>query len=238
MYYGFILNLQNIFTLKQFFKIRLIVLVAVLCVLIYPELYAQEAAATGGSSIGAIADSIPQRPEDISPLLIGETVPPAQLKDASGKNFNLNEAIARQPTILIFYRGGWCPFCNKQLSGLQAIAPDLEKLGFQIIAVSTDQPSGLMQSATKEKLSYTLLSDANLSLAKEMGIAFKAPRAYWEMLPKTTGGLNKDLLLPVPSVFILDKKGAIHFEFINPDFKQRLSPDLLTAVAKTIKNEL
>lgn len=180
----------------------------------------------------------PQKPEDISPLLIGESIPTATLMDASGKNFDLNKAVATKPTILIFYRGGWCPFCSKQLSGVQEIVPELQKLGYQLMAVSTDKPEGLMQSATKEKLSYTLLSDADLKLSKQFGIAFKAPKGYWEMLPKTTGGKNTDLLLPVPSVFILDQKGAIRFEYINPDFKQRLSPELLAAVAQSIKKEL
>lgn len=185
-----------------------------------------------------MSHTFPPKPEDISPLLIGENIPIATLMDASGKNVDLNKAVAAKPTILIFYRGGWCPFCSKQLSGLQEIAPELQKQGYQLIAVSTDKPEGLMQSATKEKLSYTLLSDADLNLSKQFGIAFKAPKGYWEMLPKTTGGKNTDLLLPVPSVFILDQKGIIRFEYINPDFKQRLSPELLAVVAQSIKKDL
>ncbi len=182
--------------------------------------------------------AIPQKPEDISPLLDGETIPMVTLPDASGKSFDLNKAVAEKPTILIFYRGGWCPFCSKQLSGLQEIAPELEQQGYQLIAISTDKPEGLMQSATKEKLSYTLLSDASLNVSKQFGIAYKAPKGYWDMLPKTTGGMDTDLLLPVPSVFVLDRKGVIHFEYINPDFRQRLSPELLMAVSKSIKQDL
>lgn len=181
---------------------------------------------------------IPQNPEDISPLLIGESIPTVRLKDASGKEFDLNGAIASKPTILIFYRGGWCPYCSKQLSGLQELMPELEKIGYQLLAISTDSHEGLMQSASKEQLGYTLLSDADLKVSKKFGLAFKAPKGYWEMLPKTTGGMDKELLLPVPSVFILDKAGKIHYEYINPDFKQRLSPDLLKVVAATIYKDL
>lgn len=181
---------------------------------------------------------IPQKPEDISPLLNGEKIPVVTLMDTSGKIFDLNKTIAEKPTILIFYRGGWCPFCSKQLSGLGKIAPDLEKEGYQLIAISTDEPEGLKQTTAKEKINYTLLSDADLNVSKQFGIAFKAPKSYWEMLPKTTGGKNVDLLLPVPSVFILDREGVIHFEYINPDFKQRLNPELLLTVAKLMKKDL
>jgi len=182
---------------------------------------------------------LPQKAEDISPLLNGEKVPMAVLPDASGKNFDLNKAISTKPTVLVFYRGGWCPYCSKQLSGLQQALPELEKMGYQVIAISTDASTGLAQSAAKEKLSYTLLSDADLSLAKQFGIAYKAPKAYWDMLPKTSGGKDTELLLPVPSVFVLDKTGTIQFEYINPDFMQRLNPELLkaasAAVAKAIE---
>ena len=181
---------------------------------------------------------IPEKPEDISPLLIGENIPEINLSDARGKNFDLNSAIARQPTMLIFYRGGWCPYCNKQLSGIQEIEPELKKMGYQIIAISTDSPDNLKASAAKNKLEYTLLSDADLNVSKQFGLAYRAPAAYDKLLPTSSGGKNLDKLLPVPSVFFISKKGNIRFEYINVDFKQRISSDLLKSVAQTIFSEL
>ncbi|EDM37991.1 hypothetical protein PBAL39_16239 [Pedobacter sp. BAL39] len=230
-------------TTKQLVRISLSAAIFSLCIFSSTTLSAQQgnlinAKKMADEGIKSMSLTFPQKPEDISPLLIGETIPSATLKGANGESFDLNKEVAAKPTILIFYRGGWCPFCSKQLSGLQNAIPELEKQGYQLIAISTDKPEGLMQSTTKEKLSYTLLSDSDLNLAKQFGIAFKAPEGYWEMLPKTTGGMNKELLLPVPSIFILDQKGAIRFEYINPDFKQRISTALLTAVAQRIKEEL
>ena len=185
-----------------------------------------------------MSTGIPEKPEDISPLLIGENIPEINLPDATGKNFDLNSAIARQPTILIFYRGGWCPYCNKQLSGIQEIEPEFKKMGYQIIAISTDSPDNLKASTAKNKLEYTLLSDADLNVSKQFGLAYKAPAAYDKLLPTSSGGKNLDKLLPVPSVFFISKKGNIRFEYINVDFKQRISSDLLKSVAQTIFSEL
>ncbi|SEO28065.1 peroxiredoxin-like family protein [Niastella yeongjuensis] len=190
------------------------------------------------SDLKQVSYVTPQKPEDISPLLNGEKIPVTQLPDVSGKIFDLNKAVSEKPTVLIFYRGGWCPYCSKQLSGLRQTAPELEKLGYQLIAVSTDAPEGLMESAKKESLTFTLLSDADLSFSKQFGLAYKAPMGYWETLLKSTHGKDIDLLLPVPSVYILDKKGVIQFEYINPDFKQRMNADLLKTVAATIKKDL
>ncbi|MGY0565588.1 MAG: peroxiredoxin-like family protein, partial [Paraglaciecola chathamensis] len=39
-------------------------------------------------------------------------------------------------------------------------------------------------------------------------------------------------VLPAPAVFILDEQGVIKFSYVNPDYKQRLSPELLYQAAK------
>lgn len=181
---------------------------------------------------------VPLKPEDISPLLIGETIPVLKLLKSSGESFDLNKSVAAKATILVFYRGGWCPYCSKQLSGLQEIEQDLTKMGYQIIAISTDSPKNLSKTMNKQKLSYTLLSDADLSAAKKFGIAFKGPNSYDSFLPETSGGKNVDKLLPVPSVFILDRKGNILFEYINPNITERLSAALLKAAAGALLDEL
>ncbi len=52
---------------------------------------------------GEVADS----PEQVRPALIGARVPELTLENDQGGDFDLGAAIARQPTILILYRGGW-----------------------------------------------------------------------------------------------------------------------------------
>lgn len=62
----------------------------------------------------------------------------------------------------------------------------------------------------------------------------KAPDKYSGMLSEKSDGLN-DGFLPVPSIFVTDTSGKIAFEYINPDYKTRLSPGLLLAVLKELK---
>jgi peroxiredoxin len=38
--------------------------------------------------------------------------------------------------------------------------------------------------------------------------------------------------LPVPAVFVLGTDGKIRFEYVNLDYKSRLDPDVLLAMAK------
>ncbi|EAY29233.1 peroxiredoxin-like family protein [Microscilla marina] len=182
-----------------------------------------------------VGDPLPEKAEDVSPLLVGEKIPKVTLNNTKGEAINLQKMVSNKPTVLIFYRGGWCPYCNRQLAGLQKIEKQVLALGYQIVAISPDSPQNLKKTMDKNTLSYTLVSDASADAAKAFGIAFRAPKKYGRWLSKSSGGKNTENILPVPSVFVLNKKGTIKFEYINPNYKERLSPELLLAAAKLSK---
>ncbi len=177
---------------------------------------------------------VPLKPEDISPLLVGETIPDVSLLTMDGKTVSLRAEVSKKPTLLVFYRGGWCPFCNKQLADLRTMQPDMDRLGYQMIAISTDAPAGLKATYEKNELTYTLLSDADVAVGQAFGLAFKAPVGYSETLTKASNGKNVDKLLPVPAVFVLDTQGKIRYEHINPNFKERVSGKVLKAVVEAL----
>ncbi|MGS0747737.1 peroxiredoxin-like family protein [Halpernia sp. GG3] len=170
----------------------------------------------------------------VKPILIGQKFSDATLQDVNGKDVNLQALISKKPSVVVFYRGGWCPYCNAQLSGLAKIEKEITDLGYQIIAISPENFQNIPDVAKKDKVAYTLLSDDGGKLIQKTGIAFKMPDNYQTMLAgKVKGGLTP--LLPVASVFLLNKSGEIIFEYINPDYKYRLSSEMLLAVLKTIK---
>lgn len=177
---------------------------------------------------------LPQAPQDISPLLVGETFPASSLSDPEGNPVGLPSLFAEKPSVVIFYRGGWCPYCTKHLSAIGQSEQEILAAGYQIIAISPDSPEKLAATYDKEEISYRLLSDADGTLAKAIGIAFQAPEKYADHLSKHSGGKNSHFL-PVPSVFILDKEGKILFEHIDPDYQSRLEVDLLLAVVTALK---
>ncbi|GET24428.1 peroxiredoxin-like family protein [Prolixibacter sp. NT017] len=189
-----------------------------------------------GFAVFAASAQIAEKAEDISPLLIGETISEAELKAPDATSHKISAIIAEKPTVLLFYRGGWCPFCNAHLSEIQGVQSEVVKLGYQIVAISPDSPKNLQATDEKDKLDYSLYSDADGKFIQSLGIAFKAPEKYSGMLNEKSDGLN-DGFLPVPSVFVVDTSGKIQFEYINPDYKVRLSAGLLMAVLRELKNE-
>lgn len=59
------------------------------------------------AATGVAVAEVPVAPDAVSPLLIGASVPDVTVRDAAGSELSLAEAAGKQPTILIFYRGGW-----------------------------------------------------------------------------------------------------------------------------------
>jgi peroxiredoxin len=177
---------------------------------------------------------------EIKPLNIGEPIPAVTLKTANATSFDLQAAIAEQPAVVIFYRGGWCPYCNRHLSALQEIDPQLRELGYQIIAISPDQPSELVKSAEAGHLSYTLLSDSKVEAAKAFGLVFTVDNATIEKYK----GYNIDLeaasgeshhMLPVPAVFIVGSDGIIDFAHADENYKKRMEPGVLLNAAEAAR---
>lgn len=178
---------------------------------------------------------VPERAEDISPLLIGEKLPNTNLRDAQGKTILLSEVLKIKPTVLVFYRGGWCPYCNLQLSGLVAIEKDILALGYQIIAISPDDFQNLKSTESKDSINYTLLSDPDATFIQQIGIGFKTPTMLKGFIATKGQKGETSEIMPVPTVMIVDTEGKILFEFINPNYKERISSEMLLAVLKTIK---
>ncbi len=177
---------------------------------------------------------LPEQAEDISPLLIGETMPDLKLTNTAGQPIAFLDVVKAKPTVVIFYRGGWCPYCNQHLMELGQIEGEIIELGYQIVAISPDAVNEIGKTIDEHQLAYSLLSDADGAFAEAVGIAFKAPDRYENRLFKVSDGKNEGFL-PVPSVFILNTEGEIQFEYIDPNYKNRMSGELLIAVLKTMK---
>lgn len=171
---------------------------------------------------------------DIAPLLIGEKIPALTLKTAENKAFDLSELLKKKKTVLIFYRGSWCPYCNAHLQALAEAEQQIIDLGYQIIAVSSDSPENLKITEEKDKVKYTLLSDSKGDLIKAVGIAYRVPENYKTVINVNSNGDNTSLL-PVPSVFIVNTEAVVLFEYISPNIKQRITTELLVPVLKNLK---
>jgi peroxiredoxin len=156
------------------------------------------------------------------------------LAGVEGSPVALADVIARQPSIIIFYRGGWWPYCNKQLGQLQEIETELIEMGFQLIGITTDRPSKIRETLTEHDFTYTVLSDSAMTGAAAFGIAYQISdeieMKYGEHLAGAAGMDHG--ILPVPAVFLVGTDGLIYFQYVNPNHRVRLDADVLRSAAR------
>lgn len=207
------------------------------------------AAFAAGCNRDRYADNNPERDlpepaasaEETNPLAVGDRIPSVQVADSDGRRIDLSELTAEKPTVIIFYRGGWCPYCSTHLGAVGAVESRLLDLGYQVIAISTDRPEKVKESEEKHDFTYRLLSDSRMDAARAFGLAFKVDdqtieqyHEYGIDLEDASGESHH--LLPVPGVFIAGTDGVIRFVYTNPDYTVRLEPeDLLEAAEEAIE---
>lgn len=190
----------------------------------------------------SVAEELPNAPDKVQPILLSLKMPDANVQSLQGKAISLSAVAAGKPMILVFYRGGWCPYCNVQLSDLRLIQKQTDALGYQMVGISPDTPKELNLTLDKQKLQYTLISDSKANAMRAFGIAYRLDdktvekyKQYDIDLERSSG--EKHHGLPVPSVFIIDAQGIVQFSYINPDYKARVPSSVVLAAAQAIAKQ-
>jgi peroxiredoxin len=176
-----------------------------------------------------------------APMMNGQEADLSKIvSTVEGKEMAIKDVIGNKPSVLVFYRGGWCPYCNKQLARLRKITKQINKLGYKLIAVSPDKVSKFQETVKKEKLDYTVVSDSDLNIAKEFGLTFKVDaktraiyKTYGIDLEKASGKTHYSL--PIPAIYVLDSTGLVHFNYVNPNYKVRMNEKILLNALKELK---
>ncbi|SNY53431.1 Peroxiredoxin [Arsukibacterium tuosuense] len=187
------------------------------------------------------APAIAPSPEQVTPLLNGLAIPDVTLTTADNTAVDLNQLVKKQPSVLVFYRGGWCPYCNAQLAALRTIEPALTELGYQIIAITPDSVGSISKSINDtggQRLNYLLLSDNQFKASSAFGLAYylddETAAIYKGKLGRliTTEAGTEKVVLPVPAVYILNTDGEVVFNYVHINYKTRLESELLLKAAE------
>jgi peroxiredoxin len=185
---------------------------------------------------------IAESAEQIKPLQVGESAPRFIVQTVDHKPVEFDPRNLERPALVIAFRGGWCPFCNMHLSELRKVIEDVDALDIDVLFLSGDRPELLYRSLKREtlediaNLNYQILSDADAQAAIAFGIAFKVSQKTIDRRNEkgqdiVESSMLRHGLLPVPSVFAIDRNGVIAFAYSNPDYKVRLPADKLLQVA-------
>lgn len=169
-------------------------------------------------------------------LPIGWTAPAVELKNAEGETVKLSEIYAEGPTIVAFYRGGWCPFCNRQLQDWQDYAQDFKDAGLNIIFITPESVENVNGSIEKTETTFTVLSDSDQQAAQLFNVIFtldaKTRNTYKGYgIDLGAWNANAEWKLPVPGVFLIDTDGVVRWQVIDENYKVRVAPEVVLEAA-------
>ena len=164
----------------------------------------------------------------------GTRLPDGKLLDVAGQPATLADTLSGKPAVIVFYRGGWCPYCNISLRAYQAqLVPALAERGIALIAISPQAPDGSLSTKESKELTFTVLSDPGNRLARQLGI-LTAPGGPVRV---DLGQVNADGTtgLPMPTVVIAGADGVIRWIDVHRDYTTMAEPgQVLQAVTETI----
>lgn len=178
-----------------------------------------------------------KRSEKGKGLNIGDKAPNFKLLDVSGQKIELYEQLKTKLIILVFYRGGWCPYCNVELRGYQNIIKDIHEVGAEVIAISPEVIEESINTREKNKLDFYVLSDQNNDAINKYKLEYELPPYIIDLYKKIKVPLDKyngrdDWILPSPATFIINREGTIVYKYNKSDYRERAEPSEILKVIK------
>lgn len=161
-------------------------------------------------------------------LFIGSKAPDFKAKDQDGNEVRLKDLLKKGKVVLVFYRGYWCPYCNRELSRLQDSLALIQEKGATVVAVSPEKPELIKQTVEKTKAAYPVIYDDGMKIMKGYEVEYELEettlaryRSSGLDIEKNNGTNGK--YLPVPAVYIIDKESNVTYRFFDTDYKKRPS---------------
>jgi peroxiredoxin len=158
---------------------------------------------------------------------VADKLEPFTLTDATGTPVTLEELVEAGPAVIVFYRGGWCPYCNLALRTYQhELLPELARFGARLVAISPQTPDQSLSTAEKAELEFTVLSDAGSRVARRIGVVFQPATEVLDAQRKlgldlTEVNAEGSTELPRPTVLLVDQDRTIRFVDVQPDYTAR-----------------
>lgn len=162
-------------------------------------------------------------------LKVGDRAPDFTGYDQKGKMVESKKLLGEGPMILFFYRGNWCPVCNRYLSNYQDSLKIITDQGFRILAITPESIENVEQTVKINDLSFTVIYDCQEKIMSDYDVMFNVTKAYQD---KILTSLSTDIAknngreaarLPVPATYIINRDGIIVAVHFNPDYRNRAS---------------
>ena len=184
-------------------------------------------------SVSGLVGFAQEKPEG---LFINSKAADFKATDQNGTEIVLKDLRKKGPVVIMFYRGYWCPYCNKALRRMNDSLQLIKDKGATLIAITPEGKQGVDSTIAKTGATFSIITDEGMKISTNYGVNFKVDERTVGRY-KNAGidllALNhqKDAVLPVPAVYIINRDGAVTFRYFNEDYRKRIAvKDILQAL--------
>lgn len=162
-------------------------------------------------------------------LNLNDAAPDFTAQDQNGRIISLKKELAKGAVVLVFYRGQWCPHCNRALHQLEDSLLLIRAKGANVLTITPEKTENIAKTIRKTNASYSILHDEGLEIMKKYDVAFQVDAKTIETYKKygidftEANGAANGANLPVPAVYIVNTEGKITYRFFDTDYRKRSS---------------
>lgn len=158
------------------------------------------------------------------------------LRTVDDKPVPLESLWASGPVVVTFYRGGWCPYCTKELAKWEPKLSELDSLGADFVAITMEKPDAAQKTSAKHAKNVRILSDTTGDVSRAFRLAFtldpKTKSRYKGFgIDLESGNASGEWELPAPGTYVIDADGTVRYAWADWDYAKRAPiPEVLKAV--------
>lgn len=153
-----------------------------------------------------------------SQIVIGERLASITLRNADGVEIS-SDAWRGRPSILIFFRGNWCPLCMAQIKELAGRYRDINALGVRTALISPQPHENTAALARAHNVNFEFYSDEGNAAARALGIDHPGG------LPAGMQALGYESDTVLPTVIITDARGVVVWAHETDNYRVRPEPE-------------
>jgi peroxiredoxin len=166
-------------------------------------------------------------------LVVGSKAPDFSGVDYQGKKHSLKALLKKNTAVvLFFYRGQWCPYCNRYIKQIQDNMGKITGKGAIVIGVTPETDLGITTTASKTGATFPIIHDKDYKIMKAYKVDYVVNPTDLALMHKyhidmDANNGNNDHVLPVTATYVINKKEKIVFSYFDVDYRKRASVDAI-----------
>ena len=163
-------------------------------------------------------------------LNVGNIAPEIIANSVDGERVFSSQILKTEKQIVvIFYRGEWCPICNRYLSNLNDSLGYILDAGADVLVVGPETQENAEKTKEKSKGAFILIPDTSMKIMKDYDVLFSVTKKYQGKIKTflftdiAENNNQEEAKLPVPATYIIGTDGKIKWRHFDYDYSKRAS---------------